>query len=284
MRYAIAMTALVAAMLCCTGASCLSAVAWGEEGSLLVAGSGPLDGPLVTPDSPLEGEAIQVGEKARLASPEAVLAREQSRTAFQGLDQEEAAKVAQETFPELIEQTVGDLPALPSDEHIAGYPSDDSARIELPGGKHAVVQSSAPIAAEIQPGQFSPLDLSLDGVAGAFEPATSAIEVRLPRRLSDGADLKETGVSLTPVDGRGTALGGSEGVSMDAAVFYANTQTDADTVIKPVPLGLEVTSLLRSIESPERLASCDRSALNAEKPRCAGLFACARMDSNHHGP
>jgi hypothetical protein len=51
----------------------------------------------------------------------------------------------------------------------------------------------------------------------------------------------------------GPPLGGSEGSLDGATVFYANTQTDIDTVVKPMTGGFDVKSVLRSVESPEQL-------------------------------
>ena len=66
--------------------------------------------------------------------------------------------------------------------------------------------------------------------------------------------LAGTGVSLTPVDAHGTPLGGSEGVLDGASVFYANTQSDTDALVKPTTAGFEADTVLRSIASPEQLA------------------------------
>ena len=65
--------------------------------------------------------------------------------------------------------------------------------------------------------------------------------------------LGESGVSVTPVDGQGSALGGSEGMVDGAVVLYANTEKDADTVVKPTTFGFDADTLLRSIESPQQL-------------------------------
>jgi streptogramin lyase len=75
----------------------------------------------------------------------------------------------------------------------------------------------------------------------------------VPARLADGVSLPASGLSLTPVDGSGTALVGSEGVVDGTGVFYANTSTDADTVVKPSSLGFRMDTLLRSAKSDQRL-------------------------------
>jgi hypothetical protein len=216
--------------------------------------SSSLGGALVTPGSPTQREQALAAEEAKLSSPEAVAAREESRTKYEGLDSEQATKVAGEAFSTMIDEPAGGPPKLPAGENITGYVSDNAASLDLGGGKHGVLESLAPIAVQTGPGQRVPVDLGLRDAGNMFEPATPVVGVSIPKRLAEGASLSDVGVSLTPVDASGTALGGSEGAVDGASVFYANTQTDADTVTKPTTFGFEMDTILRSIESPEQLS------------------------------
>ncbi len=247
-------------LACCvaTAVACLTTA----PGAALAEGSSPgegsgastaLGGPLVVAGSPTQGEQAQAGEAARLASPEARVAREKSRTAFAGLSAGAAAKLAGEAFPGVVDRPAGGPPQLPAGQKIVGYLADNAAQVDLGGGKHAVIESMEPLVIETSRGHRQPIDLSLDQAGGAFQPARSAVGLRIPTRLGDGVQLTGTGVSLTPVDAQGAALGGSEGTVDGASVLYANTQTDADTVVKPTTLGFEADTLLRSVDSPEEL-------------------------------
>jgi hypothetical protein len=91
-------------------------------------------------------------------------------------------------------------------------------------------------------------------VGGAFEPKTPVVRVRIPKQLREGVQLAGSGVSVTPVNAQGTALGGAEGVVDGASVLDANTQTDTDTLIKPTTAGFAADTVLRSIESPQQLS------------------------------
>ena len=219
-------------------------------------GSSLAGSPLVVPaaEALVGGQLGAAAEAAKLASPEAVAAREASRTAYEGLSGKAAERLADEAFPSVIDEAAGGLPKLPAGESIVGYPSDDAAQVDLPGGKHGVIESTVPLAVETSPGRKTPVDLALGEAGGAFGPRTSAVGVRIPKRLADGVSLASSGISLTPVGARGAALGGSEGRLDGAAVFYADTQTDADTVIKPTVLGFEAYTLLRSADSPRQLS------------------------------
>ncbi len=202
----------------------------------------------------MQDEQSHASEEAKLANPNGVAEREASRTKFEGLDTEAAIKLAGEVFPAVIDDPAGGPPTLPAGESIAGYPTDNAAQIELPEGKHGLIESMLPLALETSHGQRVPVDLSLSEVGGEFEPKTPVVGVRIPKRLGDGVSLGSTGVSLTPVAVQGASLGGSEGAADGAGVFYANTLTDADMVIKPTTAGFEAYTLLRSVESPRELS------------------------------
>jgi hypothetical protein len=222
----------------------------GSDSSSSLAGS-PL---VVSGVQSLDGSQQALNaEEAQRSNPEAVAQREESRTKFENFDAEQAVKLSVEAFPGMVDEPTGGLPRLPVGESVTGYPTDNAARIDLPGGRHGVVESLAPIAVETSRGQRTPVDLGLGDVGGAFEPRTPVVGVRIPKQLRDGVQVPGNGVSLTPVDGQGAALGGSEGVADGATVLYANTQTDTDTVAKPLTLGFEVLTFLRSVESPQQL-------------------------------
>ena len=203
----------------------------------------------------LKPKRIQAQERAKATNPEAVALREESQTKYESLDAEQAVTVASEAFPAAIGHPAGGPPLLPAGQTIVGYPTVDAAQVDLGEGKHGVIESLEPIAIESSPGHREPIDLTLTEAAGSVQPARPDVSLQIPTRLADGVHLSNTGVSLTPVDPSGVALGGATGKVVDGAtVLYANTQTDADTVVKPVTLGFQEDTLLRSIASPERLS------------------------------
>ncbi len=209
--------------------------------------------PLVVPGSPTEVEQAAAEKQAKLASPEAVVDREVSRTKFENLNTEQATKVDNEVVPAVINEPAGGPPKLPAGEKITGFPADNTAQVDLGGGRHGAIESSQPIALETSPGVRAPIDLSLTEAAGVFQPATPVVDVRISKRLGNAVQLAKSGVSLTPVDGTGGPLAGSEGAVDGAGVLYANTATDQDTFVKPTTAGFEADTLLRSVESPNQL-------------------------------
>ncbi len=200
-----------------------------------------------------EGEQLRALEEVRRSSPEAVAAREASRTVFEHLDAEQAVRLAGDAFPALVDRPVGGPPQLSAGEKVVGYPSDTVAQVVLGGKARAVVESTEPMAIETSPGHRAPVNLSLTKPGSAFEPLRPVVGVVIPKRLAQGVRLPALSLSLTPVDVQGSPLAGSEGVADGAGVLYANTQIDTDTVVKPTTGGFEADTLLRSVDSPGRL-------------------------------
>jgi YD repeat-containing protein len=217
--------------------------------------SAPLvEHPLAMAESqPLLGDqAIAEADEAQRSNPEAVATREASETKYQDLKEEEAAKLAQETFPATIDDPAGGPPTLMEGQRITGFVNADVAQVDLGEGQHGVIESLTPMAIASSDG-WSPVNLSLSESDGAFLPANPLVDLRVPTKVSDGIQLPEQGLSLTPIDDAGSPLGGSEGVVVGADAFYANTQLDTDTVIKPTTLGFDAIALLRSSASPQQL-------------------------------
>ncbi len=251
----LAVQRLAACLLCCIGLGCWSASpseAASPAGGLA---SSAFGSPLVVPgvQSLDEDQQLRAAEEARLSNPVLVAAREASRTEFEHLGAVQARALDGRTFPAVVDDLAGGPPQLPAGQTLVRYTSDDSAQVDLPGGKHAVIASLQPMASEAAPGHLTPLNLTLAGVGGAFEPKTPVVGVRIPKRLQDGVALSNSGVSLTALDAQGRALTGSEGTLDGASVLYASTQTASDTLAKATPGGFELDSLLRGAESPQTL-------------------------------
>jgi YD repeat-containing protein len=241
------------------GASVTGAVTDVESASVAAsakaADAGVLDSLVVPGVQRFDGDQQAIErEWTRHASPQAFFARERSRTEFSHLGTVRAAQVAREAFPEAVDRPAGGPPSLPAGAHVRRYISADTAQLDLPKGKHAVVESVGAMAKEVAPGHFAPIDLGLRETDGSYAPASADVPVRISKRLGGGVSAPQAGVSLTPVDAQGVALGSSsEGFVQGASVFYPNTQTDTDTMAKPTSSGFEISSILRSVDSPHWL-------------------------------
>lgn len=238
------------------------------EGSLIVPGVQNLDG----------GQQLNDQAQAHKFNPSVVFARERSRTAYRGLGPVAAARVAREQLPDVVAAAPTGLAPVSGGGHVERYLSGDSARISLPGGKHAMAVSMGPIATRGGSGAYRPLDLGLHEDGGGFVPVNPAVTVHIPKTLAAGVDLAASGVSLTPVDGSGAPLRGSGSLDQ-SAVLYANTEVDTDTVVKPTPGGFETDTLLRSVNSPEQLSFQVGLPASAHLEPVAGGSGAARVVS-----
>ncbi|HTA97090.1 MAG TPA: RHS repeat-associated core domain-containing protein [Solirubrobacteraceae bacterium] len=244
----ICVVSCLAGVLGCAGAAVAG------ESTLMGTGIGFGGSPLVVPGAQLlvGPQQTQAVEEVLRSSPEAFTAREASRTSFTDLSAGAAETLAGNAFPQLIRRPAGRLPAS-SGEQIVSYPTDNSAQVDLPGGKHGVIESLEPLAIETSPDHRLPLDLMPVRSGEGFKPARFLADVDIPNRLDRGIVLPRSGVSLRPVDANGTPLSGSPAMVDGATIMYASTQRDADTLVKPLTDGFEVNTVLRSQYSPTQL-------------------------------
>jgi tripartite motif-containing protein 71 len=215
--------------------------------------------PLVIEGSSTEAEQRRAAEEARLASPEAVRAREASELAYSGLSPTESKELAGRTFPALVNEPDGGAPKLPEGARISSFSSQFTAAVELPHGEHGTLESVAPIAVNTPIGTV-PVDLTPRQAGSGFEASTPAegMHVRAGGKLSEGASLSDLGITLTPVTENGTALEGNRSVD-GASIFYGNSENaqagiaDTDSLIKFDTYGFSEETILRSDLAPQKL-------------------------------
>lgn len=232
---------------------CSSAQAFGPVGAERV-GSSPFVRPLVIPGAELLfGGQVAMAERARWASPEAVIARQESTTRFADLGTAQAASVVRRTFGGLVDEPAGGAPKLPAGGRLVGFAGAKVARAVLPGGKRAVIESLEPMAIPTASGHLEPVNLTLRNSGSAFTPVASSVAVTIPEALSNGVRALRSGVSLTPVGAGGRVLRESGAPLQGVSVLYANTQRDTDTLAKPTDRGFELDTIMRSADSPHKL-------------------------------
>ncbi len=250
------MTAVVRRMtvcflFCVVMSGLASSVAFGESVSQPSSTSLSSEGALVVPgvQSLDEGQQAQAQAQASLTNPEAVSERETSATKFKGLNTEQATKLASEDFPGVMDHPAGP-PQLATGVKSLGFTAANVEQVQTATGDVGVVQSSVPMAVA-SGGHWASVNLALREANGGFEAQNPLLPVRLPKHLAEGGQV--AGVSLTPADEHGTPLDGSQVVANGTSVFFANTQTDADAVFRLSSTGLDASTVLRSISSPEVL-------------------------------
>jgi RHS repeat-associated protein len=209
----------------------------------------------------LEGAQFLLGEEQRLAQREArrmapalIAGRKASHTGFERLDAAQAAHLASQTFPGLVDQPDGGPPRIGLGTRILRYSTRHSAQLLLANGRHVAVESAQPLAVEVGRGKLVPVDLGIRAAAGSFQPKLDDVSMRIPSHLASGVSLSALGLNLTPLGGGGSPVSGASGQIEGTTVFYGDTARDTDALVKPTSTGFEEDTVLRSVESPQRLA------------------------------
>jgi hypothetical protein len=133
----------------------------------------------MTSGSLVQGKKSQAQEEASLSAPEAVARREASRTKYEALTAESAASVDREAFPSLVDEPAGGPPVLPEGQRMSGFVDAYVADVDLGGGEHGIVESSAPMALGGGAEGWKPINLALsesDGSYVAGDPKRSLSE------------------------------------------------------------------------------------------------------------
>ncbi len=190
-----------------------------------------------------------------------------------------ALTLARRVLGDVLDEAASVAPQLPAGHRITGYRGRHAATLDTPTGR-AVVESALPLTAPTGDGRQAVVDLSLRPSGDGLRSVRPLVPATLSRQLTQGVSLDRAEVRLTPIAPSGATLD-AEGVAAAGGVFFANSQTDTDTIVKPIPLGIETFSLLRSPDSPEvldfRLDGPDGSTLVAADTS-AGVAASVKRD------
>ena len=178
--------------------------------------------------SGVEEEARRV---ARRATPEALRARRDSRTAHRNLSGAEALALAERHFPAATTKPTWTPPALAPGDELGPFEGDFARWVmHGPGKRPSIVDSEIPLRVEDESGAKREVSFALKESATAYEPANPHVPVRLPKRLADGAALTGSDVAVVPAASATPApkpVGGK--------LFYPNADKDTDVVLAPAP-------------------------------------------------
>ncbi|HWI08393.1 MAG TPA: hypothetical protein VNT54_12870 [Solirubrobacteraceae bacterium] len=219
-------------------------------GVTVVAASPAGDDPGITPADVLAAQRVATERQAwelRLQSPDMRAERAQRRTAYRGISDAEAVDRARRDFPQLM-----GAPLFPGAQFRAAaeveYLGDRVARVRQPGAEQASLAiSGLPLRVPGADGRRAPLDLSLESSAGGFRPRSPLVDARFGARSGDGFAVGDDAIELTLADAEDRRA-----EQVGERLFYASVQRDTDLVAFPTATGIEVVTMLRSVDSPER--------------------------------
>jgi RHS repeat-associated protein len=183
-----------------------------------------------------------------LESPQAQAQRTASRTGFHGLDAAASMQLLQKDFgSRLAGVSANPAASLAAAGSVVRYLGDNRALVRTAHGL-SFETSSVPLRVG-RPGESErPVDLSLRQTASAFAAANPLQAVSVSRRLSGGVAVGSAGIRVIP---QGTDVAGDLIDGQD--VFFADVGTDEDAVISPTIRGADLSTVLRSQMSPERI-------------------------------
>lgn len=123
--------------------------------------------------------------------------------------------------------------------------------VDEPGtSSNLVVESPWPLVTPDDQGALAPTDMTLEQlVSGGWSPANSPVQDLIGQDLGAGVKLGSGADTLTVRPGGAPNAAGLRSANK---VFYANTDTDVDTIVEPMPTGVGINWTLRSPLASER--------------------------------
>ena len=184
-----------------------------------------------------------------------------SRSAYRNLSVRAAERLLERDFG----RSVAAASASPASDravlgHVLRYVNAREAVISSRSGRR-IVFSSVPLVASRGGGSPAPVDLRLRRAAGGFAPVNPLTPVLIGSTLGHGVNVGPAGLwlGLQGADVAAERLGRS-------SVVFSDVARDTDAVVSPTVGGVEISVLLRSPLSPERLR------LSVALPRGARLI------------
>lgn len=187
-----------------------------------------------------------------IRSPGAAAKRRASRSAYHRQTAAKAAATDDSAFSGMLTtpgyQSLGERTARRTQKSatILHQLGADEAIVKGPNGRASLARSALPIEGKAPDGHSAPVDLNLVAHDGSFAERSALVPVTIPR--SSGGAIEFTHDHFGINFGSGAAVFGQR---RSGSVFYPNLERDTDVVLRPAPLGAEITYLLRSAVSPE---------------------------------
>jgi RHS repeat-associated protein len=222
-----------------------------------LASSSATDDPLANPGALMTAAELQAQSdklEARRKSPEEVAARRESRTRFENLSDARAADLLRDHETPLAQLGAYRALDLPEGTTFKGFVNDRTARVidrETP----ALVVSNVPMRTKDATGELRRVDLALDRKGENYALDNALVPIELPGRLADGIEFPDDGLILDVEASKSEALVERVGDTL----VYPNSASDTDAVLKPVPMGLKLSWLVRSAKAPEEFRFSIRS-------------------------
>ncbi len=192
-----------------------------------------------------------------LASPAAVKEREDSLRAYADASPAEAEGLLGAFFPEFLASLNSDPARSLSDSRLDRNLGEGDAVVTTEG-KTQLMEGSFPVETRDDEGDLGKVDVSLEETAQGFEAENPLVEVAIPDSVDEGIVVGGDGSvdELPPVTITQVGAEKSDARLLgDKNVFYSEVDSgkDTDLFVAPTTYGVEMASLLRTVDSPETL-------------------------------
>lgn len=192
---------------------------------------------------------LELQRDESLETPQAAAEREDSEFAYADLSGGQEADLLRDLFAPQLEAIDADPARALADVTIERLDTPTEALVSLDGQKF-LLESEVPLRAPEEDGDLSKVELGLEETPGGFEPANPLVDLDLPDSAQDPIGIGEEGLAITPVGAASAAATpiGEQDLLLPAA------HEDTSLLLSPIAGGLELSAMLASRESPERLA------------------------------
>ncbi|HEU5252650.1 MAG TPA: DUF6531 domain-containing protein [Solirubrobacterales bacterium] len=224
--------------------------AWGRGARLAVAfalllavatAAAPVfaEDPPVLPSQPQE----------ELESPQAEAERETSEFAYADLSVPEEKELLREQFDAVLASIDADPARVLADLVLERVDSPTEALVTVDGEK-VMLEAEVPLRVPVDDGSLHKVELDLEAVDGGYVPANPLVDLELPASSNGPIAIGDAGLAITAVgadDAAASPLG-------EGDLFLPRVDEDTSLLLSPIAGGLELSAMLASRNSPERLA------------------------------
>jgi hypothetical protein len=182
-------------------------------------------------------------------SPQAASARAASQTAYANETGSQAQATDTQQFPGEVDPPAFHSLDVSSGGRLVQTLGTNAALVQSASGHTSVAASTLPLDGTTPSGASALLDLSLTDQNGSYTPESSLVPVTIPSASTGVVNFPNAdfGVRFST----GAAVAGS---TLGDSMFYPDvggSASDTDADVRPLPVGADITFVLRSAASPE---------------------------------
>ncbi|TMK57752.1 MAG: hypothetical protein E6G51_05940, partial [Actinobacteria bacterium] len=182
-------------------------------------------------------------------SPEAEAERQASAFAYANLSPSEEEQLLRAQFTPQLEAIDADPARILEDVVLERIDSPTEALVSI-GGEKALLEAEVPLRAPEEDGDLHKVELGLEETGNGYEPANPLVDLSLPASADEPIEIGDEGLTVTPVGVDASAATPIAGEDL----FLPAVQEDTSLLLSPIAHGVELSALLASRNSPERLA------------------------------